>query len=59
MTFIMKENIFLDPINVCEFGVDGVMLDVDGVAHIVYEFVGVVFSIFYSPRTCLVDQRIV
>ncbi|GAP40876.1 hypothetical protein ATC1_13858 [Flexilinea flocculi] len=55
----MKENIFLDPINVCEFGVDGVMLDVDGVAHIVYEFVGVVFSIFYSPRTCLVDQRIV
>lgn len=26
------------------FGVAGVMLDVDGVAHMVYEFLGVVFS---------------
>ena len=50
MAFIMKEDIFLDPINVCLFGVAGVMLDSHGVAHLVHEIFGAAFHVLCSEN---------
>ena len=36
----MDEDIFFDPVNIRLFGVAGVMLDSDGVAHLDQEFFG-------------------
>lgn len=40
--------ILFDPVNVGLFGVAGVMLDSDGVAHLVQEFFGAAFHILFS-----------
>jgi hypothetical protein len=44
----MEEDIFIDPVNVRLFGVAGVMLDSDGVARLVQEFLGAAFHILFS-----------
>jgi hypothetical protein len=44
----MEEDIFFDPVNIRLFGVVGVMLDSDDVAHLVQEFFGAAFHIFCS-----------
>ena len=41
-------NIFFDPVNIRLFGVAGVMLDSDGVAHLVQEFFGAAFHVLCS-----------
>ena len=54
---MMEEDKFFDPVNIRLFAVAGVMLDSDGVAHLVQEFFGRLFM-FYTPRICIRDQRI-
>jgi hypothetical protein len=44
----MEEDIFSDPVNIRLFGVAGVMLDSDGTAHLVYEFLG--WPSMFMPR---------
>jgi hypothetical protein len=44
----MEEDIFFDPVNIRLFGVAGVMLDSDGVAHLVQEFFGAAFHVLCS-----------
>lgn len=58
MAFIVKEDKFFDPVNIRLFGVAGVMLNSDGVAKLVQEFLGRL-SMFYAPRICMRDQRTV
>ena len=41
----MEEDIFFDPVNIRLLGVAGVMLDSDGVAHLVQEFLRAAFHI--------------
>lgn len=48
MAFIIEEDIFFDPINLSLFGVAGVMLDSDRVAHLVQEFFGAAFHVLCS-----------
>jgi len=45
---MMEEDQFFDPVDIRLFGVAGVMLDSDGVAHLAQEFFGVAFYFLYS-----------
>lgn len=52
MAFIVEEDIFSDPVNAGLFGIAGVMLDWDGVTHLVEEFYGTAFHGF-APDNCM------
>ena len=48
MAFIVEEDIFFDLVNVCLFGVAGVLIDSDGGIHLVEVFFGAAFHILCS-----------
>ena len=45
---MMEEDKFFDPVNIRLSGVAGLMLDSDGVAHLVQEFFGAAIHVLYS-----------
>jgi hypothetical protein len=51
---MMEEDKLFAPVNIRLYGVAGVMLDSDGVAHLVQEFFGAAFHVLYSED---LDER--
>ena len=47
MEFIMEEDVAPDPVHVGLFGADGIVLELDGIAHLIQEFLGALFRTWH------------